>query len=200
MSTYRTWEGATKALARSFPPPNGEQKLLAAGAGVRLDANDPGVVVAARLCDALAERLELRAAFPASERQIAYLRALANERLAARSLDKFTRRVASAWIHYLLAHRNIALLRELEVERGDLVSCQRPVYDYYGSRSIERTCTETHVVSSISDSGRVNFKRTLQPLSSDFMTPARSAWPSALAVVAREVVAAPSDMHRFGPP
>lgn len=146
-------------------------------------------MVAAILRDTLATPLGLDEPELASPRQVQYLIALRGEHAERPWLPELTRGTASAWIRYFLSRRTIAALEVLELRRGDLVLYRRKLYEpRLADIGEEKLREETHVVSSISDCGRVNFKQTHQP-SLGLGRAARSAWPTNLALIARPDVA-----------
>lgn len=191
MTVFPDWREPVALLRAAYERrPTPAQRVLARQRGVALAGDEPPPVVLAMLWDSLAEPLGRRLPEAASARQLDYLRALGAE--AERpALAGLTRRVASAWIDHLLDREMVARLEELALRRGDLVLYRRKAYreraDLDGAEFVE----ETHVVSSISATGRVNFKKTHQAASGFWGSafalerPARASWPRHVSVIAR---------------
>lgn len=185
MTTVRDWREAVACLREAHGPPTAAQGILAARLGVELSGFEPRGVAAATLRDTVAVPLGWNQPEPATQRQIEYLAALRPDDASQPWLPELTRGTASAWISYFLAQGTIAALEALEPCRGDLVLYRRRVYEPWLLEPDEQELREeTHVVSSISDSGRVNFKR-IHHSATGLSGAARSAWPTQLEIIAR---------------
>lgn len=185
MTTFTDWHRVVAGLREAEGPPTTAQRDLAAKIGVNLGGWEPRGVAAAILSDAVTAPLGLRAPRPATPQQIVYLAALRPADATHPSFPELTRVTASAWISHFLARRTIAALEALAPCRGDLVLYWRRVYDPFAfDRDEPQLREETHVVSSISESGKVNFRRSHRS-ATGLVGAALAAWPTHLEIVAR---------------
>lgn len=166
MVTYKTWEDAVAAIGRAVSPCDEQQRQLASVVGVTLPEELPRVVAAARLQSVLAEPLGLTLK-SSSESQLEWLEDLATE--AGEFIPSpETSTEAKAWVSYFFLKRREEALRELQLNKGDLVHRN-------GSSS------EVDEVVSIGDNGAVYFSGG-----------GARAWPDQLAVAARSSDGAPA--------
>lgn len=158
---FSDWREPARRLAVSYGPPTPEQVSLAAHAAIDLPDQTPHDVAAALLLDALAPTLTLHGPLPPTAGQLAYLHDLGHEwRLAP---WRATRRVASALIGVLVSRGRVGSLERLRPAHGDLVGVARPPrHDEddiaYLIDAAPRPLPASLVVSSVSESGRVNFR------------------------------------------
>jgi hypothetical protein len=159
---FDNWRDAVAALRSRLGPVTNTQRQLASFLKLDIEADVPALIAAPLLRERL--RIELFGPEPreASEQQLEFLKDLAKQ-VGQQPLVVSTNAVADAWIRVLLGHRALRALEELKLERGDLVRFRG------GPQS------EVDEVSSLSETGRVNFVGGL----------GRGAWPNQLEVVAR---------------
>lgn len=185
MSVFHDWREAVAGLREGHGPATPAQRILAARVGVEVYGCEPRGVVAANLRNTVAVPLGWNEPEPATQRQIEYLAALRPDEAAQPWLPELTRGTASAWIAYFLARRTIAALEALQPRPGDLVLYRRKLYETWLLNPDEQELREeTHVISSISASGRVNFKRVHHSTTA-LSGPARSGWPTQMEIIAR---------------
>ena len=153
---YADWRIPLQAVRASCGPPTHEQRDLAQALHLVLADNEPTAVVAARLHDALAGPLGLAPAELRSTAQQEFLEVL-RDRVVLPELDALSWRVASAWIEHFLAVRTAAALERFEPCRGDLITVRIPALRT--EKILPSWKPLTRVVSSISDSGRLNLTR-----------------------------------------
>jgi len=219
MTTFSDWRAALAALEDAHGLASGHQRDVADRLEVPLAGREPRPVVDAMLQDQFWGRLG-HPPEPASARQRDYLDTLLVETISEEQVwgqqheattatylislrDEKTGQLlplswrrASAWIGHVLARRTMAALERLEPAPGDLVLCRRRFRRYYCPGDVRRK--ETHVVSSISNTGRVNFKQTQQSYQG-WNPPARHAWPTDLEMIApAEVLPADADPQPGG--
>lgn len=165
------WRIPAASLRLAAGAPTVLQLHLATTYRVPFTARDSRAVLAARLADALGHTLDLGSPVPASDRQRSYLGALGYRDPGA--ADDLSRRVASAWIRTLLARQTADVLERLRPSRGDLV-VYRP---RHASAESAEPPELTAVVSSISETGRINLRRHAGT---------RSVWPSQVRNLVRQ--------------
>jgi hypothetical protein len=159
---FPDWREPARLLAVSYGPPTEAQVRLAAHAELDLPDGTPHDVAAALLVDALAPTLTLAPAGPPSRGQLEYLHDLGHRWRTAPW--KATRRVASALIVVLVSRQRVDSLMTVRPATGDLVGVARPprheddVIVYLLERPHARPLPPSVVVSSVSASGRVNFR------------------------------------------
>jgi hypothetical protein len=174
---FDDWREPARLLAVSYGPPTAAQVSLAGHAGLDLPTDTPHTVAAALLVDALALTLVRAPASPPTRAQLRFLRDLGHDWRGAPW--KATRRVASALIVVLVSRRRAAALGDLRPVAGDLVGVARPPRhdeDLIGfGGSVQRPLPPSLVVSSISGSGRVNFRGGS----------GLAAWPEHITMLAR---------------
>lgn len=185
MTVFADWHGAVEALRSEHGPPTDAQLRLAGQSAIPVARDEPTSVVAALLLDGLAGPLALDGPEPATARQLQYLRALSPWLAAQPERSSLSRRVASAWIRFALSRQTISALHALQPRRGDLVLYRRALYYELSDLEEVEFREESHVVSSISESGRINFR--IIDRAPHYSAPARSAWPTCLRVVAPAV-------------
>lgn len=174
---YPDWRQPARLLAVSYGPPTPEQVALAAHAAIDLPDDTPHDVAAALLLDALAPTLTLTRPQLPTTGQLAYLHDLGHEwRLAP---WRATRRVASALIGVLVSRGRVGSLEHLRPAHGDLVAVTRPPRHEddipFLLGPAPRRLPPSLVVSSVSHSGRVNFRGG----------PGLAAWPEHVTMLAR---------------
>jgi hypothetical protein len=176
---FSDWREPARLLAVSYGPPTPEQVALAAHAGVDFPDGTPHDVAAALLLDALAPTLTLNLAMAPTAGQLEYLHDLGHQwRLAP---WRATRRVASALIGVLVSRGRVGSLELLRPAHGDLVGVARPPRHEEDDdipfllESTPRPLPSTLVVSSVSESGRVNFRGGS----------GLAAWPEHITMLAR---------------
>ncbi|MCW3013140.1 MAG: hypothetical protein JWO02_232 [Solirubrobacterales bacterium] len=158
---FPDWREPARLLAVSYGPPTEAQAALAEHAELDLPDDTPHDVAAALLIDALAPTLTLAPPGPPTHGQLEYLHDLGHEwRMAP---WKATRRVASALIVVLVSRQRVRTLQTLRPASGDLVGVSRPPrHDdevvFLLDRPHARPLPPSVVVSSVSASGRVNFR------------------------------------------
>lgn len=160
---FPDWREPARLLAVSYGPPTPEQIALAAHTGIDLPDGTPHDVAAALLIDALAPTLTLTGPLPPTAGQLEYLHDLGHQwRLAP---WRATRRVASALIQVLVSRGRVGTLEVLRPAHGDLVGVARgraPHHDEdelpYLEGPSPRPLPASLVVSSVSETGRVNFR------------------------------------------
>lgn len=160
---FPDWREPARLLAVSYGPPTAAQLALAAHAQLDLPDDTPHDVAAALLIDALAQTLTLAPAGPPSHRQLTYLHDLGHAWRAAPW--KATRRVASALIVVMVSRQRVDSLQKLRPVAGDLVGVARPprhkdedALTVLKDHPYVRPLPSSVVVSSVSASGRVNFR------------------------------------------
>lgn len=158
---FPDWREPVRRLSVSYGPPTAEQVALAAHAGIDLPPDTPHDVAAALLLDALSATLTLTPPQAPTAGQLEYLHDLGHEwRLAP---WRATRRVASALIVVLVSRGRVGTLERLRPAYGDLVGVARPPrheedeVPFLFERT-PRPLPSSVVVSSVSDTGRVNFR------------------------------------------
>lgn len=158
---FPDWREPARLLAVSYGPPTPEQVALAAHALIDLPRDTPHDVAAALLLDALAPTLTLNPSQAPTAAQLEYLHDLGHEwRLAP---WRATRRVASALIGVLVSRGRVSSLERLRPAHGDLVAVTRPPRHEeddipYLIEQTPRPLPPSLVVSSVSETGRVNFR------------------------------------------
>jgi hypothetical protein len=159
---FDNWRDAVAALRSRLGPATNAQRQLASFLKLDIGADVPALVAAPLLRERL--RIELFGPEPreTSEQQLEFLKDLAKQ-VGQQPSVVSTGALADAWIRVLLGHRALRALEELKLERGDLVR-------FHGGPQ-----SEVDEVSSLSETGRVNFVGG----------PGRGAWPNQLEVVAR---------------
>lgn len=191
---FLDWREPARLLAVSYGPPTAEQVALAAHAGIDLPAGTPHDVAAALLLDALARSLTVAPAQAPTAGQLEYLHDLGHEwRLAP---WRATRRVASALIGVLVSRGRVGALETLRPFRGDLVAVARRVGGIESDDDVPflleptpRPLPPTVVVSSVSDSGRVNFRGGS----------GLAAWPEHVTMLARASDVFSDELHNWQP-
>jgi hypothetical protein len=175
---FPDWREPARLLAVSYGPPTPEQVALAAHASIDLPDDTPHDVAGALLLDALAGTLTLTPAQPPTAAQLEYLHDLGHQwRLAP---WRATRRVASALIGVLVSRGRVGSLQLLRPAHGDLVGVARPPRHEdddipFLVEPTPRPLPPSLVVSSVSESGRVNFRGG----------PGLAAWPEHVTMLAR---------------
>jgi hypothetical protein len=156
LTTHDSWRSAVTAMltSASTSPATKEQVALAGMVGLTLHGDEPRTVVAELLEDHLAPAIHGRHALPASEHQCSLLDDLCGDR-GGPDRSSLTRRSASAWIRHYLTMSRLGALRELKLERGDVVDDLDRFVDGEGEVHEMRS---RHTVSSIGDDGLVYFK------------------------------------------
>jgi hypothetical protein len=172
---FYDWREPARLLAASYGPPSAAQVALAAHAELDLPLETPNTVAAALLMDALAPTLVRAPASPPTRAQLLFLRDLGHDWRGAPW--KATRRVASALIVVLVSRRRALALEELRPVVGDLVGVARPPRHEEDAphAPLPRPFPSSVVVSSISGSGRVNFRGGS----------GLAAWPEHITMLAR---------------
>lgn len=173
---FDDWREPARLLAVSYGPPSEAQVALAAHAELDLPSDTPHTVAAALLMDALAPTLVRTPASPPTRAQLLFLRDLGHDWRGAPW--KATRRVASGLIVVLVSRRRALALEFLRPAVGDLVGVTRPPRhedDTLTTGPLSRPLPPSLVVSSVSGSGRVNFRGGS----------GRAAWPEHITMLAR---------------
>lgn len=155
----KTWKAAVSAISRSTSPCDADQRLLGTRLGVEIGNDLPRVVAVARVQAAVAQALGLPAG-SRTEGQLDLLEELAGQTSGGAPCPE-TSPEAQAWVQYYYLRRREQELRELQLNKGDLVRRK-------GSLS------ELDEVASIGDDGAVYFKGGRA-----------RAWPDELELVAR---------------
>lgn len=181
---FPDWREPARLLAVSYGPPTPEQVALAAHAHIDLPDDTPHDVAGALLLDALARTLTLNPAQAPTAAQLEYLHDLGHQwRLAP---WRATRRVASALINVLVSRGRVGSLETLRPAHGDLVGVARRTGGPHEHEDDEvpflvepapRPLPSSLVISSVSDTGRVNFRGG----------PGLAAWPEHVTMLARAV-------------
>ncbi len=192
---YFDWREPARLLSVSYGPPTEAQVALAAHANLDLPDGTPHDVAAAVLVDALAPTLTLGRAGAPSAGQLEYLHDLGHQWRDAPW--KATRRVASALIVVLVSRQRVRTLQALRPASGDLVGVTRsPRHeidaddDDFGLGRTHRALPSSLVVSSVSASGRVNFRGG----------PGLAAWPEHVTMLARASEVWDGSPHRLSQP
>lgn len=157
--THASWKDAVSAMRRRVSSCDDEQRMLADVAGIKLPQRLPRIIAAARLQNALAGPLGLTLR-QSSDSQRLQLEELAEE--ASRRMPKAdSASEAEAWILYFYLRRRMKALRELKLNKGDIVRRKS-------------SNVEVNEVTSISDDGAVYFTGG-----------GWRAWPDRLEIIAR---------------
>ena len=155
--TYLEWSEPARLMEAHIGPVTQAQQALAAAVGFAMPQDLPRGVAALMLEDHLLPRIWADSAHdpsPASEKQVAFLEVLSNDRALQHGI--LTKRVASAWIDHYLTRRNLLRLCELKIRSGDKVT---KIETWANQVTGEMHSRDTeHVVSSIGGSGLVYFK------------------------------------------
>lgn len=192
---FADWREPARLLAASYGPPTAAQFALAAQAGIAFPDDTPHDVAAALLLDALSPSLTIMAPGPPSPGQLEYLEDLGHEWRG--SPWRPTRRVASGLIAMLVNRRHAEALAALRPARGDLVGVPQP--EPFGeAEEIVSLLGEHHsrrlppslVVSSISATGRVNFRGGS----------GLAAWPGDVTMLARAADVWTDSTHGYTQP
>lgn len=157
--THTNWRDAVAAMRRRVSSCDDEQRILAQVAGIKFPRNLPHIIAGARLQDALAGPLGLTPG-RSSDSQRLRLEEMAEE-ASRRTPTADSAAEVRAWISYFYLSRRMKALRELKLNKGDLVRRKS-------------SNVEVDEVVSIGDDGRVYFTGG-----------GSRAWPDALEVVAR---------------
>ena len=155
--TYPEWSEPVRLMEQHLGPATRDQQALAAEVGLALSGDLPHGVAAGMLEDHLLPRIwadPARGAAPATEKQVAFLENISDERPWKR--PPLTKRVASAWIDHYLTMRNAQRLRVLKIGSGDKVTKTEAWVNHLTGEL--QTLATDHIVSSIGASGLVYFK------------------------------------------
>ncbi len=187
---YDDWREPARLLAVSYGPPSEAQLALAEAAGLDLPLDTPHTIAAALLTDALAPTLVQAPPSPPTRAQLRVLRALGYDWRGAPW--KATRRVAAALVVVLVSRRRAQALDELRPVVGDLVGVTRPPHheDAPPDAPLARPYPPSLVVSSVSASGRVNFRGGS----------GWAAWPEHVTMLARTADVFPGSAPRHHQP
>ncbi|MCA1709934.1 MAG: hypothetical protein LC808_44290 [Actinobacteria bacterium] len=156
MATFDSWRPVVQILEQVVQAATEDQRKFAETLGLPLDVLEPAMVAGARLSLAIGEILRpspfsrtrfSRIDAEATERQMEYIEDLCAECYVDVPANVHDYNVASAWIAHLRALRSLRALQHLRLVAGDIVTSD-------GGRR------DVFMVSSISDSGRVNYKGT----------------------------------------
>jgi hypothetical protein len=165
--SYQSWEPVVRCLEAKIVSTTASQQRVAEAVGLRLDGAEPQLVAAAMLEDYLKPLIRAVTPKEATVRQVELLIDLGHPG----RLEGISANAASAWIDYHLTSLNIAILKQMELKRGDPVAITQDYVDALTGEII--TNPRIWVISSIDRRGRVHFKGG----------GGRGAWPSQLSRV-----------------
>jgi hypothetical protein len=161
--TFDIWSEAVAAIKELTCTLTDPQRELAKIAGIDLPESLPVIVAGARLQTAFASSLGLGPQGPVADWQLEIL-----DELGEKSADicpPLNHREADAWIAFFRLRKRQRALEHLRLESGDVVTLVNGDDD------------SLYEVSSISESGRINFKGGMR----------RGAWPDLITIQARKV-------------